>query len=93
MRLAGYVAYKGQRGMHIVFWWESQTEVMRTLGRSRRRLENNIKLDLRETGRAGMNWIDQPHDKDQWRAIVNKVISLRVPYNFGNFFSSCWFQR
>jgi hypothetical protein len=54
-------------------------EGMRTLGRPRRRLEDNIKMDLREMGWASMDWINQSQDKDQWRALVNKVISLQVP--------------
>jgi hypothetical protein len=39
----------------------------------------NIKMDLREIGRYGMDWIDIAKDKDQWRAAVNKVLNLRVP--------------
>jgi hypothetical protein len=46
----------GRRGMHIGYWWESQKE--RLLGRPRRRWMDNIKMDLRETGWDGMDWID-----------------------------------
>jgi hypothetical protein len=45
-------------------------KVMRTLGRPGLRLENNIKMNLREIGLAGMDWIDQSQDMDQWRALV-----------------------
>jgi hypothetical protein len=45
------------------------------LGRPRRRWVHNIKMDLRETGWDGVDWIDMPQDRDQWRALVN----LRVP--------------
>jgi hypothetical protein len=39
----------------------------------------NIKIDLREMGWDCMDWIDLAQDRDQWRALVNTVMSLRVP--------------
>jgi hypothetical protein len=39
----------------------------------------NIKIDLRYIGWGGMDWIDLAQDRDQWRALVNKVVSLHVP--------------
>jgi hypothetical protein len=36
-------------------------------------------MDLRETGWGGMNWIYLAQDKDQWKALVNTVMNLRVP--------------
>jgi hypothetical protein len=51
----------------------------RPLGRPRSRWVDNIKMDLREIGRDGVNWIDQAQDRDQWRALVNTVMNLRVP--------------
>jgi hypothetical protein len=56
-------------------------EGRRPLGRPRRRWMNNIKIDLREIGWDDMNWIDLAHDRDQWRALVNTVMNLRVPQN------------
>jgi hypothetical protein len=50
---------------------------------------DNIKMDLREIGWDGMDWIDLAHDRDQWRALVNTVMNLRVPENAGNFLSGC----
>jgi hypothetical protein len=47
-----------------------------TLGRPRHRWVDNIKRDLREVGWGGMDWIDLTQDRDQWRALVNMVISL-----------------
>jgi hypothetical protein len=41
--------------------------------------EDNIKMDLREIGWGGMDWIDLAQDRDQWRALVNTVMKLRVP--------------
>jgi hypothetical protein len=54
-------------------------EVKRPLGRPRRRWEDNNKVDLREIGWGGMDWIDLAQDRDQWRAVVSTVINLRVP--------------
>jgi hypothetical protein len=39
---------------------------------------NNIQIDLRERGWDGMDWIDLAQDRDQWRALVNMVVNLRV---------------
>jgi hypothetical protein len=54
-------------------------EGKRPLGRPRRRWENNFKMDLREIGWDGMDWIDLAQDRDQWRALMNTVMNLRVP--------------
>jgi hypothetical protein len=54
-------------------------EGKRPLGRPRRMWVDNIKMDLREIGWDGMDWIDLAQDKDQWRAVVNTVMNLRVP--------------
>jgi hypothetical protein len=40
---------------------------------------DNIKIDLRDTGWDGMDWIDVAQDRYQWRALVNTVINLQVP--------------
>ena len=42
------------------------------------RWEDNIKIDLREVERGGMDWIDVAQDRDRWRAVVNAVMKLRV---------------
>jgi hypothetical protein len=49
------------------------------LGRSRRRWEDNIELDLQEVGCRGMDWIELAQDRERWRAFVNAVMNLRVP--------------
>jgi hypothetical protein len=51
----------------------------RPLGRPRYRWVDNITMDLRETGRDGMDWNDLAQDRDQWKALVNAVMNLRVP--------------
>jgi hypothetical protein len=38
----------------------------------------NIKMDLREIGWDGMDWVDLAQDRDQWRALVNMILNLRV---------------
>jgi hypothetical protein len=40
---------------------------------------DNIKMDLREIGWDGVNWIDLAQDREQWRALVNTVMNLRIP--------------
>jgi hypothetical protein len=54
-------------------------EGKRPLGRPRRSWVDNIKMDLRETRWDGMGWIELAQDRDQWRALVNTVMNLRVP--------------
>jgi hypothetical protein len=51
----------------------------RPLGRPRCTWEDNIKMDLREVGCGGMDWIELAQDRDRWPAIVNAVMNLRVP--------------
>jgi hypothetical protein len=53
-------------------------EGKRPLGRPRRRWVNNIKMELREIGWDGVDWINLAPDRDQWRALVNTVMNLRV---------------
>jgi hypothetical protein len=54
-------------------------EGRRPLGRSRRRWVDNIKMDLREIAWDGVDWIDLVQYRNQWRALVNTVMNLRVP--------------
>jgi hypothetical protein len=54
-------------------------EGKRTLGKPRRRWEDNIKLDLMKVGCGGMDWIQLAQDRDRWRAILNEVVNLRIP--------------
>jgi hypothetical protein len=54
-------------------------EEQKPLVRSRCRWEDNIKINLTETGCDGMDWIHLAQDRDQWRALVNTVMNLLVP--------------
>jgi hypothetical protein len=64
-------------------------EGRRPLGRQRLRWVDNIKMDLREIGWNGVDWVDLAQDRDLWRALLNTVMKLRVPKNAGKFSSSC----
>jgi hypothetical protein len=64
----------GEKRNAIGYCW-GQPEGKRPLGRLRRKWVDNIKMDLREIGWDGVDWIDM----DQWRALVNTVLNLRVP--------------
>jgi hypothetical protein len=65
------------RGIYKVL--VGRLEGKRPLGRTRRRWEDNIKLDLMEKGIDGANWIRLAQDRVQWQAFVNTVMKLRVP--------------
>jgi len=78
MRRAGHVARMGEgRGVYRVL--VGKPEGNRPLGRSRRRWEDNIKMNLQEVGCGGMDWIELAQDRNRWRALVNAAMKLRVP--------------
>jgi hypothetical protein len=64
-------------------------EGKRPLGRPRCGWVNNIKIDLREIGWGGTDWIDLAQDRDQWRALMNILMNLGVLQNVGKCLSSC----
>jgi hypothetical protein len=53
-------------------------EGKRPLGRPRRRWEDGIRMDLRDIGMGGVDWIRLTEDRDRWRAVVSAVMNLRV---------------
>jgi hypothetical protein len=63
-------------------------EVKRQLGKYRRRWVNIIKMVLREIVWGGLNWIELTQVTDQWKALVNTIMSLRVIKNVRKFLSS-----
>jgi hypothetical protein len=65
------------RGVYRVL--VGRPEGKRLVGRPRRRWEDNIEMDLRETGIDGANWTRLAQDRVQWRAFVCTVMNLRVP--------------
>jgi len=50
-----------------------------SVGRPRRRWEDNIKMDLQEVGCGSMNWIRLAQDRDRWRALVNAAMNVWLP--------------
>jgi hypothetical protein len=77
MRWAGHVARVGEeRKMYKVSVGNSEGK--RPVGRLRRRWEDGIRVDLRKIGWGGGEWIQLVWDRDRWRAVVNKVMGLRV---------------
>ena len=52
--------------------------VKRSLGRPRRRCEDNIKMDVEEIDIDAGNWVDSTQDRDYWRAFVNAALNLRI---------------
>jgi hypothetical protein len=78
MRSAGHVARMGEkRNAYRIL--VGNPDGKRPLGRPTRRWVDNIKMDLREIGWDGGDWIDLVQDRDQWRALVRAVMNLRVP--------------
>ena len=77
MRWAGHVARMGKRrGVYRVL--VGKPEGKRLLGRPTRRWEDNIKMDFREIGCVGMDWIELAQDRDRWQTVVNAVMNLWV---------------
>jgi hypothetical protein len=78
MRLAGHVARIGQkRNAYRIL--VGKPEGKSPLGRPRRRWVDNIKMDLSEIGWDDVDWIDTAQDRDHWRALVDTVLTPRVP--------------
>jgi hypothetical protein len=78
MRWARHVARMGAKRNAYTTSVE-KPEGKRPLRRPGRRWVDNIKIDLREIRWDSMDWIDLAQDKDQWRALANTIMNLRVP--------------
>jgi hypothetical protein len=77
MKWAGHTARMGEgRGVYRIVVWRPESK--RTLGRPKRKWQDNIKLDFWEIGFDGANWIQLAQDRVQWRTFVN-MVNLRVP--------------
>jgi len=75
--MAGACNTYGGEEVNTGILWVNLRE--RPFGRPRRIWEDNIKIDLQEVGRMGMDWIDLAQDRNRWRALENAAINLRVP--------------
>jgi hypothetical protein len=78
MTWAGHVARMGE-GRCVYRVLVGRPEGKRPLGRPSHRWEGNIKMDLREIGIDGANWIRLAQDRVQWRDFVSTVMNFRVP--------------
>jgi hypothetical protein len=78
MRWAGHIARLGEK-RNAYMLLVGKPEGMRLLGRPSRRWVDNIRMDLVEVGWGDVDWIGLAQDRDRWRALVNSVLSLRVP--------------
>jgi hypothetical protein len=72
------IIYRKYEDKRIYIFIHVQPEGKRPLGRPTRRWVDNIKMDLGEIGWDGVDWVDLAQDRDQWRALVNTVMNLRV---------------
>jgi hypothetical protein len=97
MRWAGHVAVMGEeRKVYKVL--VGNPEGKRPLGRPRRRWEDGIRMDLKEIGLGGVDWIRLALDRDRWWAVVSAVMNLRVLaprslYRYCNFkYSVIWYR-
>jgi hypothetical protein len=78
IRWVGHVARMGVK-INAYRLLVGKPEGNKPLGRPRCRWVDNIKIYLREIGWDDMDWIDLAQDRNQWRALVNTVMNLRVP--------------
>ena len=51
----------------------------RSLGRPRRRWDDNIRIDLKEIGNNTRNWVESAQDRGYWRVLLNPALNLRIP--------------
>jgi hypothetical protein len=78
MKWVGHVAHRREmRNAYKIL--VGKPEGKRPLGRPWHRWEDNIKMDLKEIGFEGVDWIHLPQDRGQWWALVNTVMNLQVP--------------
>jgi hypothetical protein len=67
------------RKLGVIYVLIGKPKGKRPLGKPRRRWEDNIRMNLREVWWEGVDWMHLAQYRDQWRAVVNTVMNLRVP--------------
>jgi hypothetical protein len=78
MMWSGHVVRIGEKKKTYILL-VGKPEGKRPLGRNRRRYVDNIKMDLVEIACGVSYWIGLAQNRDNWRALVNSVMKLRVP--------------
>jgi hypothetical protein len=76
MRWAGHVTRVRKINAYNILF--GNPERKRLLGIPRCGWEDNIRMVLREIGWKVVDWMQLAQDRDQWRALVNRVMNLRV---------------
>jgi hypothetical protein len=56
-------------------FWKAQPEGKRPIGRPKRRKKDNVKMNIKETRRKGLDWSDLTQDRNKWQAVVNAVMN------------------
>jgi hypothetical protein len=74
---AGHVARMGEE-IKVYKVLVGKPEGRKPLGRPRCRWEGGVRMDLREIGLRGVDWIQLSQDRDRWRVVVSAVMNLRV---------------
>jgi hypothetical protein len=87
IRWAGHVAHTWEK-RNIYRILIRKPEGKRVLGRPSRKSEINNKMVVSGIWWGGMDWIDLPPDRAQWRALVNTVMNFRIPWNIRKFMSN-----
>jgi hypothetical protein len=65
-----------ERNVYMVLM--AKPDGKRPLGRPRRRWEDGLRMDRGEIGWGCLDWIQLAQDGDQWQAVVNTVVNLRI---------------
>ena len=67
---------KRRKELYPGFWWRHPKEVTLKTGC---RQENNLEMDLQDTGSEGVNWFHMAQDREKCQTVVNKVMNLQLP--------------
>ena len=78
MCLTYSIHWEGEKFVQMFGRNKTKPEGKRSLGRPRRRWEDNIKMELQEVGCGSMDWSELAQDSDRWWAIVNEFMNIRV---------------
>ena len=86
--MGGACSAYGEEERHVQGFGGGNLRERDHLGGPRRKWEDN-KMDFHGSGMWSMGWIELAQDRDRWRVLVNAVMNLRIPWNAGNFLTTC----